>query len=90
VVRGLNTYTLADYTAMLTVNHPFVVLGKSESHFIAPVRVGNLMKAVGRITEETGRKKTVTVDVQVEGKKVFTGVFTCYALEKHVLIESNH
>ena len=89
LVHGGFTYGLADYTAMLTVNHPFVVLGKSESRFIAPVRVGDLMKAVGRVTEEEGGKKTVTVDVQVEGKKVFTGVFTCYALEKHVLFESN-
>ena len=89
LVHGGFTYGLADYTAMLTVNHLFVVLGKSESRFIAPVRVGDLMRAVGRVTEEEGRKKIVTVDVQVEEKKVFTGVFTCYILEKHVLIESN-
>ena len=61
----------------------------AESRFIAPVKAGDLMKAVGRVTEDEGRKKIVTVDVQVEEKKVFTGVFTCYTFEKHVLIKSN-
>ncbi|MFB0558127.1 MAG: PaaI family thioesterase [Candidatus Bathyarchaeia archaeon] len=85
LVHGGFTFGLADYAAMLAVNHPNVVLGKSESRFIAPVRVGDIMKAVATVAERDGRRREVAVQVTVEGKKVFEGTLTCYILERHVL-----
>lgn len=85
LVHGGFTFGLADYAAMLAVNHPNVVLGRSESRFIAPVRVGDVMRAVATVTGWVGGRREVAVEVAVEGKKVFEGTFTCYILERHVL-----
>jgi len=40
LVHGGFAFGLADYTAMLAVNHPNVVLGGSKSRFIAPCAKG--------------------------------------------------
>jgi acyl-coenzyme A thioesterase PaaI-like protein len=85
LVHGGFTYGLADYAAMLSVNHPNVVLGKSESHFVAPVKVGDMMKACAKVMEGEGRRIDVKVEVSVLGSIVFKGIFNCYVLEKHVL-----
>ena len=85
LIHGGFTYGLADYAAMLAVNHPLVILGKSESRFLAPVRVGDVMKAKAEVKGDEGRRKDVEVEVYVGEKKVFTGVFTCYVLASHVL-----
>lgn len=85
LVHGGFTFGLADYTAMLAVNHPFVVLGRSESRFIAPVRVGEKMRAKATVIKRDGGKRKVEVEIKVEERSVFKGVFTCYILDKHVL-----
>jgi acyl-coenzyme A thioesterase PaaI-like protein len=85
LIHGGFTYGLADYAAMLAVNHPFVVLGKSESRFLAPVRAGDVMKAKAEVKGDEGRRKDVEVEVYVGEKKVFAGAFTCYVLASHVL-----
>lgn len=85
LIHGGFTYGLADYAAMLAVNHPFVVLGKSESRFLAPVRVGDIMRAKAEVKGEEGKRKNVEVEVYVDKKKVYAGVFTCYVLASHVL-----
>ena len=85
LIHGGFTYGLADYAAMLAVNHPNVVLGTSESKYIAPVKVGETLKAVANVNEVSGRKHTVSVEVFVGEKKVFEGNFKCYVLDKHVL-----
>ena len=85
LVHGGFTFSLADYAAMLAVNHPFVVLGRAESRFIAPVRVGEKMRAKATVTKRDGGKRKVEVEVKVKERGVFKGVFTCYILDKHVL-----
>lgn len=84
LVHGGFTFGLADYSAMLAVNDPFVVLGKSESRFLAPVKVGDIMRARAEVTGREGRRRDVDVEVTVRGTRVFKGVFTCYILDKHV------
>lgn len=85
LTHGGFTFGLADYAAMLAVNHPNVVLGSAQTRFLAPVATGDKMRAEATVKNMDGRKSDVNVDVTVEGKKVFTGTFQCYSLEKHVL-----
>jgi uncharacterized protein (TIGR00369 family) len=85
LVHGGFIFGLADYAAMLAVNHPYVVLAGSSCQFIKPVRAGEHVTAQARITEDSGRKKTVRVTVSRDDTKVFSGDFTCVILEKHVL-----
>jgi acyl-coenzyme A thioesterase PaaI-like protein len=88
LIHGGFTFGLADYAAMLAVNHPNVVLGSAQIKFTAPVRVGETMIAEATVTKIEGRKSEINVDVKVGEQKVFTGTFLCYTLEKHVLDKS--
>jgi acyl-coenzyme A thioesterase PaaI-like protein len=85
LIHGGFTFGLADYAAMLAVNHPNVVLGSAQIKFTAPVRVGETMRAEANITKTEKRKSEVNIEVKVRDRKVFTGVFECYILDKHVL-----
>lgn len=85
LIHGGFTFGLADYAAMLAVNHPFVVLGASQVRFTAPVRVGNLMRARAKVVSKEGWRREVAVEVFVEDKRVLTGTMTCYVLDRHVL-----
>ena len=59
LVHGGFAFGLADYTAMLAVNHANVVLGGSKSRFIAPVRTGEIMRAEAHVESTDGRKHVV-------------------------------
>ena len=85
LVHGGFIFGLADYAAMIAVNHPNVVLGGANSRFLKPVSVGETVTAEARLTETSGRKHTVAVSVEREGEAVFNGQFTCFVLEAHVL-----
>ena len=85
LIHGGFTFSLGDYAAMLAVNHPYVVLGGSESRFLAPVKVGDSMIASARVGEVKGKRRSVSVDISVGDVKVFTGIFMCFILEDHVL-----
>lgn len=87
LTHGGFTFGLADYAAMLAVNHPNVVLGSAQTKFLAPVATGETMRAEATVKNADDRKSEVNVDVTVEGKKIFTGTFQCYSLEKHVLVK---
>jgi len=88
LIHGGFVFGLADYAAMLAVNEPTVVLGKAETKFIKPVKIGNELIAVARIVQNNDNKKTVSVKVVNENnEKVFDGDFHCYVLKKHVLEE---
>jgi acyl-coenzyme A thioesterase PaaI-like protein len=84
LVHGGFTFGLADYAAMLAVNHPNVVLGGAETRFVAPVRCGELMLAEAKVEEEKGRKRTVHCRVFVDDRLVFEGNFVCFVLDEHV------
>ena len=85
LIHGGFTFGLADYAAMVCVNHPNVVLGGAEVRFWAPVTINQKMIAKAFLIKKEGKKNIVEVEITVDNKKVFSGVFTCYILEKHVL-----
>jgi len=85
LVHGGFAFGLADYAAMLAVNHPLVVLASSTIKFLAPTRVGERLVAEARIMEETGRKRRVQVDVRRGDETVATGEFLAVVPDRHVL-----
>lgn len=85
LVHGGFIFGLADYAAMLAVNEPTVVLGSSESRFIAPVKVGDTPVATAIVVEKKGKKHLVECMVKVDDKPVYSGLFTCFVVDKHVL-----
>jgi len=85
LIHGGFIFGLADYAAMLAVNHPNVVLGAAEVKFLKPVAFSENVIAEAKIDIEKGKKKTVSVTVKREEEVVFTGVFTCFVLDGHVL-----
>jgi uncharacterized protein (TIGR00369 family) len=88
LVHGGFVFGLADYAAMLAVNHPNVVLGSAEVRFVAPVRVGEVVTATATRTELKGKKHTLEAVAKVAEREVFRGVFTAFVLERHVLQSS--
>ncbi|MBW1897944.1 MAG: PaaI family thioesterase [Deltaproteobacteria bacterium] len=85
LVHGGFIFGLADYAAMIAVNHPNVVLGASEVKFIKPVKVDERVVAEATVENPQGKKQVVTVTVSNQGEIIFTGTFTCFVLDKHVL-----
>lgn len=85
LIHGGFTFCAADFTAMATINHPFVVLGKSECKFIAPIKLGDIVIFEGTIMHTDGKKAVVEVCATVENKEVFKGTFTTFTLDSHIL-----
>ena len=85
LVHGGFVFGLADYAAMLAVNHPNVVLGSAQSKFLRPVKAGATVIAEAMLTETKGKKRVVEVNAAVGQERVMEGVFTCFVLEQHVL-----
>jgi uncharacterized protein (TIGR00369 family) len=67
LVHGGFVFGLADYAAMLAVNHPNVVLGSAAVRFLRPVAVGEQLVAEARREETSGRRIRVTVEVRRAG-----------------------
>ena len=87
LVHGGFVFGLADYAAMLAVNHPNVVLAGAEVRFLKPVSVGERLVAEARVEETDGRKSRVRVQVLRGGEAVMTGDFRCATLDRHVFEE---
>ena len=85
LVHGGFIFGLADYAAMIAVNHPNVVLGASDVRFFKPVKTDSVITAEARVDKTDGRKQTVSVTVSTDKKEVFKGEFSCFVLDKHVL-----
>jgi uncharacterized protein (TIGR00369 family) len=85
LVHGGFLFSLADYAAMLAVNHPNVVLGSASVKFAAPVRAGEVVEAEAQASETEGKKRLVKVEVLRKEKVVFTGEFVCFVPQRHVL-----
>ncbi len=85
LVHGGFAFCAADFTAMAAINDPFVVLGKSETKFIAPVKLGECVIFEGKVVSNDGAKSSVEVIGCVNEKEVFKGTFTTFTLEKHIL-----
>ena len=89
LVHGGFVFGVADYAAMIAVNHPNVVLGSADVKFLKPVKVGDTVLATAQVEEIQGKKHWVAVSVTKYDETVFQGMFTCFTLDKHVL-ESSH
>ena len=85
LVHGGFVFGLADYAAMLAVNHSNVVLGTAQARFLRPARVGDELIAEASLLDQEGNKKIVTVDVRRGDMVVFTGEFICFTPPRHVL-----
>ena len=85
LVHGGFIFGLADYAAMIAVNHPNVVLGAADVKFLKPVRIGDQVSAKAHVEEVQGKKQWVAVSVSAGEETIFQGMFTCFVLEKHVL-----
>jgi len=85
LVHGGFVFGAADYAAMTAVNHPNVVLGAAEVKFLKPVRVGETIVARAEVVSEQGKKRLVEVQAFRGEQTVFSGTFTCFVLDKHVL-----
>ena len=85
LVHGGFIFGLADYAAMLAVNHPNVVLGSSDVQFLKPVRLGEKVIATAKIHEEDKKKRKVNVRINRGDDIVFLGEFVCFVLPEHIL-----
>jgi acyl-coenzyme A thioesterase PaaI-like protein len=85
LVHGGFVFGLADYAAMLAVNHPNVVLAGAKVEFKAPIVVGERVRATAHITERAGKRATVEVEVTRGDDIVFTGTFHTATPSGHVL-----
>lgn len=85
LVHGGFIFGLADYAAMLAVNHPNVVLGGATVQFTKPVKINETVSAEARVVSCEGKKNVVAVEVRREDDLVFKGEFACFVLDKHVL-----
>jgi acyl-coenzyme A thioesterase PaaI-like protein len=88
LVHGGFIFGLADYAAMLAVNHPNVVLGAAETRFLKPSRVGDVLVARAHDQTPQERKHLVQVEVSCGEDVVFSGTFTCFVTREHVLAGS--
>ena len=85
LIHGGFVFGLADYAAMIAVNHPNVVLGSADVKFIKPLKKGDSVIAEAKTENVSGKRHSVRVTVENGNTKVFEGVFTCFVLDKHVL-----
>ncbi len=85
LVHGGFIFCAADFTAMACINDPYVVLAKSNTKFIAPVKVGDIVILEANIKETNGFKSIVDVIATVNNKDIFKGEFFTATLDKHVL-----
>jgi len=90
LIHGGFTFGLADYSAMVAVNDPFVVLLSSQVRFLKPVIAGETLTARARVDETEGKKRRVRCEVFNRGQeKVLEGEFLCLVLSQHVLEKKN-
>jgi uncharacterized protein (TIGR00369 family) len=87
LVHGGFVFGLADYAAMIAVNHPNTVLGSAEVRFLKPVRVGERLIAEATVEQRLEKKIRVRVSVRRQDDEVFSGLFTCFAPQKHVFAD---
>lgn len=85
LVHGGFIFGLADYAAMIAVNDPNVVLGAANVKFLKPVKTGETVRAIARVEQNTGKKRSVSVTVTHNDTPVFEGEFACFVLDRHVL-----
>ncbi len=88
LVHGGFVFGLADHAAMLAIDAPTVVLGAAELRFVAPVRVGDCVRARAELRGIEGKKHLVDVEAKVGERSVLRGSLTCFVPERHVLADA--
>jgi acyl-coenzyme A thioesterase PaaI-like protein len=84
LIHGGFIFSSADYSAMLAINDPHVVLAKSNTKFIAPVKLNDIVILEANVLSSDGFKSEVEVIAKVEQKDVFKGSFFTATLKKHI------
>ncbi|RMA97530.1 hotdog domain-containing protein [Hydrogenothermus marinus] len=85
LIHGGFIFSAADYCAMLTINHPNVVLAKSEVKFLKPVKVGEKVLFKSNVLKQENNKFEIEVNGYKNDDKIFTGRFYCVITKNHVL-----
>jgi acyl-coenzyme A thioesterase PaaI-like protein len=85
LIHGGFLFSLADYTAMLAINHPNVVLGGANVRFILPAKLEDILIAEGHLKEIKDKKHIVEVIIRRDQELLFRGDFYCFIPQKHVL-----
>jgi acyl-coenzyme A thioesterase PaaI-like protein len=86
LVHGGFIFGAADFAAMAAVNDPNVVLGSAEVRFLKPSKSGDSVILKAKVTEANGKRRRVEVEgIDEAGTIIFSGIFNCFVLEKHVL-----
>jgi acyl-coenzyme A thioesterase PaaI-like protein len=85
LVHGGFVFGLADHAAMLAINQPNVVLGSADVRLLAPVVVGDHLRAAAQRVRVEGKKHFVEVEVSRAEQCVFRGTFVCFVPAAHVL-----
>lgn len=85
LIHGGFIFSAADYCAMVTVNHPNVVLASAEVKFLQPFKIYDVGIFKSKVLDTKGRWTTVLVEGFKGEEKFFEGTFRCYTSEKHVL-----
>ena len=75
LVHGGFIFGLADYSAMIAVNHPNVVLGAADVKFLKPVRVNDIVVAEAKVDFKEGKK------YMVSGNRVVTATQQIHSLK---------
>ena len=84
LIHGGFVFSLADYAAMLAINHPNTILGGANVRFLKPVLVDENLIAEAKFMEEEGKKQLVKVSVKRDGEIIFTGEFICFSPDHHI------
>ncbi|MFO0635310.1 MAG: hotdog domain-containing protein [Nannocystaceae bacterium] len=85
LVHGGFVFGLADHAAMLAIDAPTVVLGAAQSRFLAPVVVGDRVRAIAHLRDVVGKKHLVDVEVRRGEDLVLQASMTCFVPAQHVL-----
>ena len=84
LIHGGFIFSSADYCAMLAINDPNVVLAKSTTKFIAPVKLSDIVMLEANIISSDGFKSEVEVIAKIKDSTVFKGNFFTATLKKHI------
>jgi acyl-coenzyme A thioesterase PaaI-like protein len=85
LIHGGFTFGAADFCAMATINHPYVVLTNSKSKFLAPIKVGDTVIFESEVIFDDDKRQEIIVTAKINDIKVYEGIFGTVVLKKHVL-----
>ena len=85
LIHGGFIFSLADFAAMVAINHPNVVLGGANVRFLKPVREGDILIAEAQLSKKEGKKLIVDVEIKRSNEIIFNGEFICFTPDTYIL-----